>query len=107
MGQRDIKRGDNQVSLPYAYFGRGSIPTTLHCLTYIIPLSLAPREAPKIRMWLNSGHSNPFPIPGNRKGIRVIAVKIQTPAKMYRLSAREEILVHSIIKEQRTKSPCI
>ena len=84
-----------------------SIPTTLRCLTYIIPLPLAPREAPKIRMWLNSGHSNPFPIPGNRKGIRVIAVKIQTPAKMYRLSAREEILVHSMIKEQRTKSPCI
>ena len=79
----------------------------IHCLPYRIPLPLAPREAPKIRMWLNSGHSNPFPIPGNRKGIRVIAVKIQTPAKMYRLSAREEILVHSIIKEQRTKSPCI
>ena len=41
-----------------------SIPTPFQCLPYRNSTPpLAPREAPKIRMWLNSGHSNPFPIP--------------------------------------------
>ena len=38
-----------------------SIPAPFQCLPYRNSTPpLAPREAPKIRMWLNSGHSNPL-----------------------------------------------